>query len=115
MDISAEAKNLRISTRKARLVASTLSGKSAVGVLEMLKFEPKKAGGQIAKVLKSAIANASQNNKLDEKKLVIKEIIVNEGQDLKRYRPRSRGMSHPILKKSSHIKVVLEETNGTKS
>ena len=111
MLVVAESKNARISTRKARLVAKTLSGRSAAAVLETLRFEPKKAGMQIAKVLKSAIANATQNNKLDEKKLIIKEVIVNEGQDLKRFRPRSRGMAHPIVKKSSHIKVVLEGAN----
>lgn len=109
--IIAEAKNLRISTRKARLVAKSLSGKNATSSLEILKFEPKKGGLLIAKVLKSAIANATNNLKLDDKKLVIKEVVVNEGQDLKRYRPRSRGMAHPIIKKSSHIKVILEETN----
>ncbi len=110
-EIIAEAKNVRISARKARLVGETLSGKSAVASLTTLKYEPKKAGLIISKVLKSAIANATNNNKLDEKKLVIKQVVINEGQDLKRARPRSRGMSHPILKKSSHIKVVLEEIN----
>lgn len=108
-EIIAEAKNVRISTRKARLVAETLRGKNALATLETLKYEPKKAGLMIAKVLRSAIANATNNNKLDDKKLTIKEVVVNEGQDLKRARPRSRGMSHPILKKSSHIRVVLEE------
>jgi len=111
IQITAEAKNLRISARKTRLVSQTLIGHSAKESLESLKFEPKKAGLLIAKVLRSAIANATNNNKLDEKKLMIKDVIVNEGQDLKRARPRSRGMSHPILKKSSHIRVILEEIN----
>lgn len=109
--VIAEGKNLRISTRKARLVAESLVGKNAVATLETLKYQPKKAGLLISKVLKSAIANATNNNKLTEKKLVIKEITVNEGQFLKRFRPRSRGMAHPIIKKSSHIRVVLEEEN----
>lgn len=108
-EIIAEAKNVRISARKARLVGETLSGKSALLTLATLKYEPKKAGLMIAKVLKSAIANATNNNKLDEKKLVIKQVIINEGQDLKRSRPRSRGMAHAILKKNSHIRVVLED------
>ena len=85
-------------------------GKNALTTLESLKYQPKKAGLFISKVLKSAIANATNNNKLSEKKLIIKEIVVNEGQVLKRFKPRSRGMAHPILKRSSHIKVVLEET-----
>ena len=110
-NVFAEGKNLRISTRKARLVANALVGKNAVNTVESLRFQPKKAGLLISKVLRSAIANATNNNKLSEKKLVIKEIVVNEGQVLKRFRPRSRGMAHPILKQSSHIKVVLEEGN----
>ncbi len=110
-NVFAEGKNLRISTRKARLVASTLVGKNAVNTVESLRFQPKKAGLLISKVLRSAIANATNNNKLSEKKLIIKEIVVNEGQVLKRSRPRSRGMAHPILKQSTHIKVVLEEAN----
>ncbi len=109
MSTIAEARNVRISTRKARLVGETLVGKSALTTLEVLQFEPKKAGLMIAKVLKSAIANATNNDKLDEKKLVIKDVVINEGQDLKRFRPRSRGMAHPVVKKSSHIRVVLEE------
>jgi large subunit ribosomal protein L22 len=109
MQVTAESLNNRISARKARLVARTLLGKEAVASLETLKFEPKKASLPIAKVLKAAIANATNNFKLEEKKLIIKEVVVNEGQNLKRYRPRSRGMVHPIIKKSSHIRVVLEE------
>lgn len=109
MNTVAEGKNLKISTRKTRLVAQNFVGKKAVDSLESLRYQPKKAGLVIAKVLKSAIANATNNDKLDEKKLVIKEIVVNEGQDQKRWRPRSRGMAHPIIKKSSHIRVILEE------
>ncbi len=109
MPTIAEAKNVRISTRKARLVGETLVGRNAFDTLEVLRFEPKKAGLMIAKVIKSAIANATNNDKLDEKKLVIREVVINEGQDFKRFRPRSRGMANPIIKKSSHIRVVLEE------
>lgn len=112
--VTAEAKNLRISARKARLLASTLVGRNASLSLETLKFQPQKAGLLIAKVLKSAIANATNNAKLDEKKLVIRDVVVNEGQDLKRFRPRSRGMAHPVVKQSAHIKVILEEGTGVK-
>lgn len=109
MSTIAEGNNLRTSTRRARLVAGNFVGKNAVQSLESLKFQPKKAGHMIAKILKSAIANATHNDKLDENKLMIKEITVNEGQNLKRWRPRSRGMANPIIKKSSHIRIVLEE------
>lgn len=107
--VFAEAKNLRISARKARLVARQLRGQFATPTLTELSFEPKKAAFQIAKVLKSAMANATNNAKLEETKLIIKDVVVNEGRDLKRFKPRSRGMAHPILKKSAHIRVILEE------
>ena len=109
MEVIAEAKNIRISPRKVRLVAEELAGKKALEAVESLKFVPKKASLPLSKVIKSAISNAKNNNKMDEKKLIIKEIVVNEGPKLKRFLPRSRGMVHPILKRSSHIRVVLEE------
>lgn len=105
----AEAKNLRVSARKARAVAEGLRGQPASETLIQLGFEFQKSAGLIAKVLKSAIANATNNLKLEEKKLVIKDVVINEGQDLKRFKARSRGMANPILKKSSHIRVILEE------
>ena len=109
MEVIAEAKNIRISPRKVRLVAEELTGKKALEAVESLKFVPKKASLPLSKVIKSAISNAKNNNKMDEKKLIIKEVVVNEGPKLKRFLPRSRGMVHPILKRSSHIRVVLEE------
>ena len=109
MEVEAVAKNIRVSPRKARLVAESFTGKNALEALESLRFVPKKAGFTLSKVIKSAVNNATHNNKLDEKKLIIKEIVVNEGPRLKRYLPRSRGMVHPILKRSSHIKVVISE------
>lgn len=112
MAVTAEGKNLRISPRKVRLVADNLAGKKAVEAMESLRFVPKKASLPLSKVIKSAISNAKNNNKLDEKKLVIKEVVVNEGPRLKRYLPRSRGMVHPILKRTAHIKVVVDEENN---
>ena len=109
MEVIAEAKNIRISPRKVRLVAEELAGKKALEAVESLKFVPKKASLPLSKVIKSAMSNAKNNNKMDEKKLIIKEVVVNEGPKLKRFLPRSRGMVHPILKRSSHIRVVLEE------
>lgn len=109
MEVMAEAKNVRISPRKVRLVAAELSGKKAQDAIESLKFVPRKASLPLSKVIKSAVSNAKNNNKMDEKKLVIKEVVINEGPRLKRFLPRSRGMAHPILKRSSHIKVVVEE------
>ena len=109
MEVIAESNNLRISPRKVRLVADNLVGKKASEVVESLRFVSKKAGLPLSKVIRSAMSNAKNNNKLDEKKLVIKDVVVNEGRRLKRYIPRSRGMAHPILKRTSHIRVVVEE------
>ncbi len=112
MEVEAIGKNIRISPRKVRLVAENFAGKNALEALESLRYVPKKASLPLSKVIKSAISNATNNNKLDEKKLIIKEIVVNEGPRLKRYLPRSRGMVHPILKRTSHIKVVVNEKEG---
>ncbi len=109
MEVVAEAKNIRISARKVRLVAADLSGKKAQEAIESLKFVPRKASLPLSKVIKSAVSNAKNNNKMDEKKLIIKEVIVNDGPSLKRFLPRSRGMVHPIIKRSSHIRVIVEE------
>ena len=110
MEVEASANNIRISPRKVRLVAESFAGRNAQEALERLRFVPKKASLPLSKVIKSAISNAKNNNKLDEKKLVIKEIVINEGPRLKRFLPRSRGMVHPILKRTSHIKVVVTES-----
>ncbi|MEX0616219.1 MAG: 50S ribosomal protein L22 [Candidatus Woykebacteria bacterium] len=112
MEVEASSNNIRISPRKVRLVAEGLAGKRVLEALETLRFVPKKASSPLSKVIKSALSNATNNNKLDEKKIVIKEIIVNEGPRLKRYLPRSRGMAHPILKRTTHVRVVVEEREG---
>lgn len=109
MFIKAEANNLRVSPRKLRLVAKNLVGRKAADVLVSLKFSEKKSSGPLSKVIKSALSNATNNNKLDEGKLFIKEIQTTEGTTLKRFRPRSRGMAHKIAKRTSNIRVVLED------
>ena len=108
-EVIAVSKNLRISPKKVRLVAYNLRGKSAETSLESLRFVPRKSAVPLYKVLKSAIANAKNNFKLDTDSLKIKEILIDEGPTLKRYRPVSRGAAHRILKRTTHIKVVLEE------
>ncbi|OGY25755.1 MAG: 50S ribosomal protein L22 [Candidatus Woykebacteria bacterium RIFCSPHIGHO2_01_FULL_39_12] len=111
MEVIAEAKNVKVSPKKARLVAATIRGKGATKALESLKFITKKPSIAISKVIKSAISNATHNYSLKEDNLVIKELTINEGQYWKRFRPRSRGLVSPILKRTSHIKVILEESN----
>jgi large subunit ribosomal protein L22 len=109
VETSAVSKNLRISPKKVRLVAENFSGKPAQEALDSLRFVPKKAALPISKVLKSAISNAQNNKQLKPEGLVIKEILVGAGPTLKRIRPVSRGGAHQILKRTSHIKIVLEE------
>ncbi len=115
MEINAVAKNIRISPRKVRLVSGSLKGMVAKKALEYLRFANKSSALPLSKVIKSALSNATNNFKLEEDKLKIKDIAVEEGPTLKRFRARSRGMAHSILKRTSHIKVVLEDVNGPKS
>ena len=106
-EVSAYSKNLRISSKKLGLVAKSFRGLKAKDAYESLRFVPKKAATPLAKTIKSAIANAEKNFGLKVDDLVIKEILVEQGTTLKRYRPASRGMAHHILKRTSNLKVVL--------
>lgn len=107
MEVKATAKYARISALKVRKIVDAVKGKSAGDGVNILKFMPQKAAGLLAKVLRSAIANADQNAKLDVDKLVIKNIIVDQGPSLKRFRARARGRASRILKRTSHITVIV--------
>lgn len=109
MEVNATAKYMRISPQKVRNIVDVVKGKPAETGLNALKFMPQKAAGILVKVLKSAVANASQNTELDVDTLVIKNIIVNEGPTLKRFRARARGRGSRILKRTSHITVIVAE------
>lgn len=100
-------RNLRISPKKVNLVASLVRGKPVETAINFLRFTPKKSAKPLMQTIKSAVANAEQNFKQNKKDLFISKIIVNEGSTLKRSRPVSRGRSHPILKRTSHITVEL--------
>lgn len=108
MEVKAEAKYIRISPRKVRLVVDAIRRLSPQKALEYLGFVNKRAAKPISKVIQSAIANAKNNFALKPEDLRFKEIQVNEGPTLKRWRAISRGRAHPIMKRTSHIKVVLE-------
>ncbi len=116
MEVIAKEKFIRTSPRKIRLVADVVREMTPVQALEMLPFLRKRAAKPLYKAIKSAVANAKVKG-LVEKDLVFKEIEINEGPTLKRGRAVSRGQWHPILKRTSHIRVVLkgEKNNGTKS
>lgn len=103
----ATAKHIRISPKKANLVAGLVRRKPVNEALDILKFTPKKAAPLIAKVIASAAANAKTNLKLSPETLEIKEIVINKGVTYKRSLPISRGRTHPIRKRTSHIKVML--------
>ena len=105
----AHAKHIRISSRKAGIVLDLIRGKSVRQALAILEFTPKAASPVIFKVLKSAIANAVNNQEMDENNLYVAEAYANPGPTLKRYVARSRGSASPMLKRTSHISVVLDQ------
>lgn len=109
VEVKASIKNLRIAPRKVRLVADLIRKKPVSEAEKILKFTNKRAKTPLLKLLKSAVANAKHNFDLDPENLYIKKIEVNEGQKLKRIRYRWRGTASLILKRNSHINIVLEE------
>ncbi|MGM9948424.1 50S ribosomal protein L22 [Floccifex sp.] len=109
MEVRATAKTLRIQPRKARLVLDLIRGKSVEEAAAICKFTPNKGGALVGKVLNSAVANAVNNNELDESKLFVKACWADEGITLKRYMPRAKGSASPINKRTSHITVVVAE------
>ena len=122
--VSAQLNKLRIAPRKVRLVCDLVRHLPPSQAITVLENTPKRAAPAVSKLISSAIANALHNLSASYDQLFIKEIFVNEGRTLKRFRPRARGVTYPILKRSSRVKVILgikppavEEptTNGTKN
>lgn len=109
MEVRATAKHIGISPRKVRLVLDNLRGRKVDEALAILRFMPTPSARTVAKVVKSAAANAENNFQMSPSELRIVDIFANEGRTLKRFRPRSRGRVSPILKRSSHITVVVKE------
>lgn len=109
MEVKAKLSRLRISPPKVRLVSRVILGMDAEQAEAQLKFINKKATRPLLKLLQSAVANAINNFKLAKSNLYIKNIIVNEGHKLKRYRPRAMGRASLILKRSSAIDILLAE------
>jgi large subunit ribosomal protein L22 len=109
MEAKAIAKTVRVAPRKARLVVDFIRGKKVGEAFAILKHTPNHATEAIEKVLKSAVANAEHNLKLDVNKLFVKETFANAGATLKRFRPRAKGSGAPIMKRTSHITVVVAE------
>ena len=109
MRVSATAKYLRGSTRKARLVTLAIRGKRVEEAAALLRFMPQHAARDVAMVLKSATANAENNHNLSAEDLVIVEAHANEGPTMKRWRPRAQGRAFPIHKPMTHITVVVAD------
>jgi large subunit ribosomal protein L22 len=109
MEAKAVARYIRISPRKARYVADLVRGKPVEEALNVLTFTTRKAAQILAKVLKSAIANAGQDESIDVDTLYVKGVFVDEGPTMKRFRPRAMGRATRIRKRTSHITIVLDE------
>ena len=109
MEYRATHKYARITARKARYVVDQVRSMPVESALDMLKFSNRRAAPMIAKVIKSALANAVEEGGADPEKLVVLNATVNEGPTMKRWRPRARGMAYPILKRTSHINISLAD------
>lgn len=112
MEAMAKARFIRVTPQKARRVVDLIRGKQATEAVAVLKFAPQAASEPVLKIVQSAIANARviadrDNVAFDETKLVIKTALVDEGPTLKRFRPRAQGRASQILKRTSHITVVV--------
>ncbi len=109
MESKAVGRHIRISPQKARLVADVVRGQEVEKAINTLRFMPKKGARILRKVIESAVANASQNEAIDVDTLYVKTIFIDGGSTLKRMRPRAMGRANRILKRTSHITVVLDE------
>ncbi|WP_405315132.1 50S ribosomal protein L22 [Faecalibacillus faecis] len=109
MQATAKVTGVRITPRKVRLVIDLVRGKKVSDALGILANVNKSASPVVAKLIKSAAANAVNNNKMDESKLYIDTIYANEGPRLKRFMPRAKGSAYSIVKRTSHITVVVKE------
>lgn len=109
MEVKASSRTVRISPRKVRIVIDLVRGKSVSEALTLLKFIPKRASEPIAKVIMSAAANAEHNFNLNKENLVVSQAFVDQGPTMKRFHPRQRGQAFPILKRTSHITILVKE------
>ena len=107
-EVRAVAKTVRIAPRKARLVVDQIRNKPVDKALEILAFSDRAAAVPVAKVIKSAVANAENNHHLQGAEFIIKRAYVDEGPTLKRFRPRAKGSASRINKRTCHITIVVE-------
>ncbi len=112
MEAKAVARYVRIAPRKVRQVADEIRGKHVDEAVNILKFTPRSAAGVLLKVLNSAIANAENNHDMNRGNLVVSKAFVDQGPSFKRFRARAQGRAAAILKRTSHITIVVEEKEG---
>lgn len=112
MEVKAIARNTGISPTKIRPLVDMVRGRKVEEALNMLKFSPSPLAKAVAKAVKSAAANAENNFHMTPSDLRIIKILVDEAPRMKRFRPRARGRANTILKRSSHITVIVEEQEG---
>jgi large subunit ribosomal protein L22 len=109
MEAKARLRFVRIAPRKARLVSDLIRGRNSEEALNILSFTKKAAAKIVIKLLRSAIANATQKKTIDIDRLYVKKITVDEGPTMKRYQARALGRATTIRKRTSHINIVLDE------
>jgi len=112
MEIRAHLRHLRVPPRKVRLVINLVRGMKVDQAVDQLTILPKGSAQPILKLLHSAMANAEHNFKLDRHALRIKSIVANDGPSLKRFQPRAFGRAAEILKRSSHVTLILEDLDN---
>jgi len=110
MEVLAKHRYARISPQKARLIADQIRGQSVEQALNILTFSNKKGAGLVQKVLESAIANAEHNEGADIDELTVSKAFVDEGPTMKRIQARAKGRANRILKRSSHITVMVSDS-----
>lgn len=109
MEVKAQLRNVKIGSQKARIVADMVRGKDVNQALKILSFMPQKPAAYFKKLIESAVANADQKKVIDLDNLYIKYLTVDMGPSLRRFRPRAQGRATPVLKKSSHFNLILDE------
>ena len=112
MEVRASAREIGVSSRKVRLILERLPGLSVDQALALLRYVQSPHARSVSKVVLSAASNAENNFDLDVDDLVIKRAYADEGRTQRRFKPRSRGRVSPILRRSSHITVILDEREG---
>jgi large subunit ribosomal protein L22 len=117
MEATAKLRYLRITPRKVRVVADLIRGKNVNGALAQLTFVEKRAAEPLAKLLRSAVANAEQAAKdkaFDADQLIVKELMVDQGPSLRRFMPRAMGRAFKVLKKTSHVSLTISDEQSKK-